>query len=88
MLAIREALGLLVAEAVIVAVFLFSLYVGKLALWAWPMLIIHVVVHVEDVWRGWRAQRTELAYDLEFELADWEDELFTVARAGHLFSED
>ena len=84
----RDVIELLAAEAVIVAVFFFSLYVGKLALWAWPMLIVHVVVHVEDVWKGWRAQRTELAYDLEFELADWEDELFTVVRAGHLFSKD
>ncbi len=37
---------------------------------------------------GWRVQLTELAYDLEFDRADWEDELFTVARTGPLFSKD
>ena len=84
----RDVIELLAAEAVIVAVFFFSLYFGKLALWAWPMLIVHVVTHVEGAWRGWRAQRTELAYDLEFELADWGEELSTIVRAGHLFSKD
>ena len=84
----REAAGLLAAEAVIVAVFFLFLHQGKLEFWVWPMLIVHVVVHVEGLWRGWRAQQHELADGPEFDLAEWEDELFTVARAGHLFSKD